>query len=99
MKKRNTKAMSDDSVRREKTLIAIRKAETSLRRIAMAVEGGEAGCFPVIQQTLSVIGLLKSANLLMLEGHMEREMDGIGSDDLSSLRTEILKIIKASQNK
>jgi DNA-binding FrmR family transcriptional regulator len=99
MKKRDAKAMSDDSIRREKTLIAIRKAETSLRRIATTVERGETGCFPVIQQTLSVIGLLKSANLLMLEGHMEREMDGIGSGDLSSLRMEILKIIKASQNK
>lgn len=96
---KNVGKASDDFVRRGKALIAIRKAETSLRRIATAVERGEMGCFPVIQQTLSVIGLLKSANLLMLEGHMEREMDGIGSDDLSSLRTEILKIIKASQNK
>lgn len=85
---------------KEHIIVALRKAKTSIERIITRIERDDAECFPIIQQTLSVIGLLKSANILMLESHMEREIGKHGSArHLKSLQTEILKIIKISQNK
>ena len=87
---------------KQKTLIALRKAKTSLEKILAQVERENAECFPAIQQSLSVIGLLRSANLLMLESHMAREMDsltGAPSKRMKALQDEILRIVKTSQNK
>ena len=87
---------------KEKIIIALRKAATSLEKILARVEEEDAACFPIIQQNLSVIGLLKSVNTLMLENHMEREMskyDGHATKHMRTLQDEILKIVKLSQKK
>jgi len=87
--------------KRKKIIIALRKANTSIEKILSRIEDGESECFPVIQQTLSVIGLLRSANMLMLENHMQQTMDHskFSSKKMSDLQNEIIKIIKASQGK
>ncbi len=95
----NKKCMKDD---REKIIIALRKAKTSLEKILIRVENGETECFPALQQTLSVIGLLRSANILMLESHIKREMskrNGTSAKQMVALQEEIIKIVKTSQNK
>ncbi len=87
---------------KKKIIIALRKAKTSLDKILAQVEAAETDCFPVIQQNLSVIGLLKSANLLMLENHMRREigtLSGAKSKRIEALQSEIIRIMKTSQNK
>lgn len=86
---------------KEKIIVALRKAKTSIEKILERVEKEDAGCFPVIQQNLSVIGLLRSANVLMLESHMEREMNkhAGASKRMKALQAEILKVVKTSQNK
>ncbi len=94
----DTKRMNEET-RKKKIVTALRKAETGIGRIIAEVESDQSACFPIIQQTLAAIGLLKSANTLMLEGHMEREMEHHGAGSLASLRKEILKIVKTSQNK
>ena len=85
--------------RKKKVITALRKAETGIGRIITEVESDRSGCFPIIQQTLAAIGLLKSANTLMLEAHMEREMERHGAGNLAALRREILRIVKTSQDK
>ncbi|MEI8096628.1 MAG: metal-sensing transcriptional repressor [Candidatus Moraniibacteriota bacterium] len=87
---------------KQKIVIALRKAKTSIEKILERVEKEDAECFPAIQQTLSVIGLLRSANMLMLESHMTREMNKYAkpsSKHMQTLQQEILKIVKTSQNK
>lgn len=87
---------------KRKIIIALRKAKTSIEKILAQVENEDTQCFPVIQQNLAVVGLLKSVNTLMLESHMAREMSrraGSSSKHMKTLQEEILKIIKISQNK
>ena len=55
-------------------------------------------CFPVIQQVLAAIGLLKSANLLMLDRHVARHLDGLGKKG-DVLRSELVRIVKTAQSK
>lgn len=88
--------------KKRKIIIALRKAKTSIEKILEQVENEDTQCFPVIQQNLAVVGLLKSVNTLMLESHMAREMSrhaGSSSRHMKTLQEEILKIIKISQNK
>jgi len=93
MKKPNA---SVSGTEKEKILIALRKARTSLGKIEAMVEE-ERDCFPVIQQVLAAIGLLKSANLLMLDRHIARELDGVAKAD--ALRDELVRIVKTAQSK
>ncbi|NTW30771.1 MAG: metal-sensitive transcriptional regulator [Candidatus Moranbacteria bacterium] len=81
---------------KEKLLIALRKAKTSLGKIESMVVG-EQNCFSVIQQVLAVIGLLKSVNLLMLDRHIARELTGVSTAD--ALRNELVRIVKTAQSK
>jgi len=81
---------------KEKILIALRKARTGLGKIEVMVEE-EQDCFPVIQQVLAAIGLLKSANLLILDRHIARELKGIAKAD--TLRAELVRIVKTAQSK
>lgn len=87
---------------KQKVVIALRKATTSLEKILDRVEKGDTECFPAMQQTLAVIGLLKSANALMLESHIAREIEALpgGSGKRAeNLRSEIMRVVKALQHK
>jgi len=96
----NTKSSEE---KRTKVLTGLRKAKTSLEKVITALEGGESDrCFPIIQQNLAVIGLLKSANLLMLAGHMEQETaewKGVSAAKRKAFQEEILRIVQTAQNK
>lgn len=86
----------------QKIVVAVRKAKTSLEKILAAVEKGDAKCFPVIHQNLAVIGLLKSANLLMLERHMQQEgekFEGKQARRFHEMQKDLLKIVQTAQNK
>lgn len=95
--------MKQTAEQRKKILTGLRKARTSLDGVIEALEPGNADrCFPVIQQNLAVIGLLKSANLLMLEGHMEQETaewKGVSGAKRKAFQQEILRIVQIAQNK
>jgi DNA-binding FrmR family transcriptional regulator len=88
--------------KKEKIVTALKKARTSLEKILRTVEGKDPDCFSVIQQNLAVIGLLKSANLLMLESHMDRTAEKLSGPQAKALRAiqkELLKIVQTAQNK
>jgi DNA-binding FrmR family transcriptional regulator len=87
---------------KQKIIIALRKAKTSIEKILERIEKEDAECFPAIQQTLSVIGLLKSVNIRMLENHMDQEIGkhaGSSSKRMKALQAEVIRIVKTSQNK
>ncbi|QQS60834.1 MAG: metal-sensing transcriptional repressor [Candidatus Moraniibacteriota bacterium] len=87
---------------KEKISIALKKAKTSLEKILILIEAEDPDCFSVIQQNLSVIGLLRSVNLLMLESHMERSSKKLPSSQTKQFKIfqkELLKIIQTAQNK
>ena len=53
----------------EKTLINFKKARSHLEKIIKMIEEGEY-CVHIMQQNLAVIGLLKSAHQMLMEGHL-----------------------------
>ncbi|KKQ71776.1 MAG: hypothetical protein UT33_C0018G0018 [Candidatus Peregrinibacteria bacterium GW2011_GWC2_39_14] len=53
----------------EKTLINLKKAKSHIEKIIQMLEEG-AYCIDVMQQNLAVIGLLKSAHQMLMEGHL-----------------------------
>jgi DNA-binding FrmR family transcriptional regulator len=53
----------------EKTLINLKKARSHLDKVIHMKEN-EVYCIDIIQQNLAIIGLLKSANQALMEGHL-----------------------------
>ena len=86
----------------DKTLIAIKKAKSSLERVIKMLEDNRY-CIDVIQQNLAAIGLLKSANLILLEGHMnncvKNAVQAKKSKRVNEMMEELLKVVKTAQNK
>ena len=54
---------------KQKTLIGYKKAQSLLGKIISMVEE-DRYCIDIMQQNLAVIGLLKSAHQLLLDGHL-----------------------------
>lgn len=89
---------------KKKIVTALKKAHTSIGKILDTVEkeGQENTCFDVIQQNLAAIGLLKSANLLMLERHIDTFIatkKKMSKRDAQELKEEVLRIVAAAQRK
>ncbi len=96
--------------KQKKILIGLKKAQSSLERIIEVLEkdkesggaGKEEKCFSIIQQSLSIIGLLKSVNMMMLENHISSyirnlKKEKISKHKLERMKEEILKTIKQAQ--
>lgn len=52
-----------------KALINFKKAKSHLEKVIKMVDEGKY-CIDVMQQNLAVIGLLKSAHQILMEGHL-----------------------------
>lgn len=52
-----------------KTLINFKKAKSHMEKVIQMIENGDY-CIDVMQQNLAVIGLLKSAHQMLMEGHL-----------------------------
>jgi len=57
------------SIQKQKTLINFKKAKSHIEKIIKMVEGDNY-CIDIMQQNLAVIGLLKSAHQMLMEGHL-----------------------------
>ena len=86
----------------DKTLIALKKAQTSINKIINMLENDKY-CIDVIQQNLAVIGLIKSANLSLLEGHVNNCVKNACMEGkkkrVNEMMDELLKVVKTAQNK
>ena len=84
---------------KEKTLINFKKAQSHLAKIIEMV-GENEYCVDIMQQNLAVIGLLKSANQQLLEGHLKscfsNAMKGSNEARKKEMIEEILRLEKMS---
>jgi len=84
----------------KKILIALKKADGHLKNIIKMVENEEY-CVDILQQNLAVIGLLKSANNKLMEGHLNTCFMGVikGSNKKKAQKMidELLRINKKVQ--
>jgi len=85
----------------EKLVIAMKKAKTSLEKVMKMIEGGHY-CIDIIQQNLAVIGLLRSANMELLSGHINTCVKNAakkGGKELDDKMVELIKVLKIAQTK
>jgi DNA-binding FrmR family transcriptional regulator len=86
----------------DKTTIALKKAKSSLDKVLKMIEENKY-CIDVIQQNLAIIGLLRSANQGLLEGHINHCVKDAARQQnkkrLDEMMLELLKVIKIAQAK
>lgn len=82
---------------KEKTLISLKKAQSSISKIIKMMEEGDY-CIDIMQQNLAVIGLLKSAHQMLMENHLKTcfksAMSTSNENKKDEMIEEILKVIK-----
>ena len=87
---------------KEKTTIALKKAQSLLTKVQTMIEEDKY-CIDIIQQNLAIIGLLKSTNLTLLEGHMDHCVKNAAKEKnskrLNEMMGELVTIMKTAQNK
>ena len=85
------------STQKKKILINFKKSHSSIAKIIEMVEKDEY-CIDVMQQNLAVIGLLKSAHQMLMEGHLKTCFKGaIGTKNerrKKEMTKEILRVTK-----
>ncbi len=85
-----------------KVLIWLKKARTSLDKIIKMLEE-EKYCIDIIQQNLAVIWLLKSANMNLLEWHLnwcvKNAINAKNEQEVDMKIQEIIKIMNFVQKK
>ncbi len=84
-------------MKKEKTLINFKKAQSHIAKIVKMVESNEY-CIDIMQQNLAVIGLLKSAHQMLMENHLgtcfKEAMQTKNNKKKQEMIEEILKVTK-----
>lgn len=82
---------------KEKTLINFKKAQSLIAKINKMVEE-DSYCIDIMQQNLAVIGLLKSAHQMLMEGHLnncfKKAMETRNEKRKQEMIQEILRVTK-----
>jgi len=85
---------------KDKALISFKKANTLLAKIVKMMEEDKY-CIDVMQQSLAVTGLLKSANQMLMENHLKTCFKGAMASKKEDIQNrmiqEILTVNKLSQ--
>jgi DNA-binding FrmR family transcriptional regulator len=83
----------------EKTIVNFKKARSHIDKIVKMIEEGDY-CIDIMQQNLAVIGLLKSAHQMLMEGHLntcfKNAMKTDNDERKQEMIQEILRVIKLS---
>ena len=89
-------------MKNQKVLIWLKKAKTSLEKIIKMVEEDKY-CIDIIQQNLAVIWLLKSANLNLLEWHLngcvKKAINAKNETEVEAKMQELVKVMNLAQSK
>jgi len=84
-------------VSKEKSLLNFKKARSHIEKIIKMIEKKEY-CIDIMQQNLAVIGLLKSAHQMLMEGHLNscfmKAMETSNKKRKVEMIKEILKVSK-----
>ena len=87
---------------KEKVTIAMKKAKTSLEKVMKMIDEDKY-CIDIIQQSLAVIGLVKSANIALLEGHVDCCIKNAckkgNKKDIEKKMEELIRVLKIAQSK
>lgn len=87
---------------KDKLVVSIKKAKSSLEKIMKMIEEDKY-CINILQQNLAVIGLLKSANMQILEAHIEccikTALNKNDKKEVDTKMQELIKVFKLGQNK
>lgn len=82
---------------KEKTLINFKKAQSLITKIVKMIEDGDY-CIDIMQQNLAVVGLLKSAHQMLMEGHLntcfKKAMETKNEKRKQEMIQEILKVTR-----
>lgn len=82
---------------KQNTIVNFKKAHSLLGKVAKMVENDEY-CIDIMQQNLAVIGLLKSAHQMLMEGHLndcfKKAMATKNEKRKQEMINEILKVVK-----
>lgn len=82
---------------KQKILIGLKKAESSLKKITSMVEGDKY-CVDIMQQNLAVIGLLKSVHQQIMQDHLHTCFaEGIESGSKTKQAKMIEEIIRVTR--
>jgi len=87
------------TTQKQKTLINFKKAQSLMTKIIKMTQDNEY-CIDIMQQNLAVIGLLKSAHQMLMEGHLntcfKKAMGTKNEKRKKEMTKEILKVTKLS---
>ncbi len=81
--------------------IALKKAKGQLEKALSMLEEGRY-CMDIIQQSNAALGLIKSANLLMLESHLKScgiKLASLKKDEQEKFIKEIIRACSVSSRK
>lgn len=82
---------------KEKTMVNFKKAQGLLSKIIKMTENNEY-CINIMQQNLAVVGLLKSAHQMLMQGHLHscfaKAMATSNEKRKREMIDEILKVTK-----
>jgi len=82
---------------KEKSLVNFKKARSHIEKIVKMIEDNEY-CVNIMQQNLAVIGLLKSAHQMLMEGHLNScFMQAMGTSNEKRKKEMINEILKVSK--
>ena len=83
--------------RKAETLVNFKKARSHIEKIIKMIETDEY-CIDIMQQNLAVIGLLKSAHQMLMEGHLNSCFKNAMKSGKEKKQQEmILEILKVSR--
>jgi len=89
--------MPQKATKKQDSLINFKKAQGHLTKIIKMVENDEY-CIDIMQQNLAVIGLLKSAHAILMEGHLKgcfsHAMQSNSQAQKDKMIEEILKVTR-----
>lgn len=84
-------------MKHEKTLINFKKAKSHIAKIIKMLENGQY-CIDIMQQNLAVVGLLKSAQQMLMENHLNNcftsAMESGNKAKKKKMIEEILKVTR-----
>lgn len=82
---------------KKKALVNFKKSQSLIKKMILMTEDGEY-CINIMQQNLAVIGMLRSAHELLMEGHLNTcfkdAMNTKKENKKKQMTKEILKVTK-----
>lgn len=85
---------------KQKTMVNLKKAQSLMPKIIQMIEE-DRYCVDIMQQNLAVIGMLKSANHMLMRNHFKtcfkKVMEMKNEKRKTEMMEEILKVIKLSE--